>query len=106
MGLQGSISDIIDTLAQRKNKLRLLDLSDNHLNESIADSAEALCQLTHGAMGLSLLNLARNELNGSIPECLLDDSSNLKEFVYGECIFIFSICKNSKCARVLFGFLE
>lgn len=68
------------------------------------NDATAWCGLMHGSSGLVVLNVAGNNLEGSIPECFFDEDSKLTEFAYGElgnqesekyesscCLFFFSL---------------
>lgn len=66
--------------------LVIIDFSLNDLGGSLGSrSAEAaICSMTHADGALRLLNLESNFIEGQLPSCLFDASSNLREIVMGE----------------------
>ncbi|GMH44410.1 hypothetical protein BSKO_12362 [Bryopsis sp. KO-2023] len=76
-GLEGNISEILESISLNLN-LQHLDLSENSLSGVLDE--EPLCSLTHSGR-LEFLNLELNAFEGTIPECLFDESSTLKELI-------------------------
>lgn len=77
--LKGDVSEILGSLAQR-SKLEFVQLADNDLDGDLGGEEGPVCDLTHGK-GLLFLNLARNSIQGGIPACLFDETSEMREIV-------------------------